>query len=304
MSPMIVIVLAAATMLVLAIFMAIVLGWANRAFHVEVDPRVVAVNNALPGANCGGCGYVGCGEYAEAVVAGKAGPDKCPVGGAGCAAKIADILGVDLSQSWPFRPVVHCGARYQQRLKRAEYVGEATCAAANLVGGVQGCTYGCLGFGDCDCSCPFDAIHVVDGLATVDYDKCTGCGACAKVCPRNIISMVPFKREQMTVVTCSNKDFGKDVKAVCTVGCIGCKACARASDLFKVENNIPHIDYDAYDPDKMDSLQVALDKCPMKRIMKVGKPSEADLAAVGDQKVPTIVEADFKTTVDDTEWHG
>jgi RnfABCDGE-type electron transport complex B subunit len=298
------ILLAAGVMLILAVFMAVVLGWANRAFHVEVDPRVEAVNNALPGANCGGCGYVGCGEYAEAVVEGKAGPEACPVGGANCAARIAEILGLELDESWPYRPAVHCGANLDQRLKRHEYHGEPSCAAANLVAGVQGCTYGCLGFGDCVRSCRFDAIHVVNGLATVDYDKCTGCGACATVCPRNIISMVPFKQTEMTVVSCSNKDFGKDVKAVCKVGCIGCKACARASELFQVEDNIPVVDYDKYDPNEMDSLEVAIDKCPMKRLVSVGTPRDEDVQATEGEEVPHVVQADFKTTVDDTEWHG
>jgi len=299
-----IVILAAATMLLLAVFMAYVLGWANRAFHVEVDPRVERVNEALPGANCGGCGYVGCNEYAEAVVLQGEAVDKCTVGGVSCAAALAKILGVELEQTWPYRPAVHCGATYDDRLGRSGYRGEPTCVGANLVAGVQGCTYGCLGLDDCTRACTFDAIHGIDGLATVDYDKCTGCGACARACPRNIISMVPFKAEQMLVVACSNKDFGKDVKAVCKVGCIGCKACTRFSDLFQVEDNISRIDYDKYDPDKMDPLKVAIEKCPMKRLVMVGKPSEKDLAAVAAEEAPEMVEADFKTTVDKTEWHG
>ena len=297
-------ILAGATMLVLALFMAYVLGWASRALHVEVDPRVERVIGALPGANCGACGFVGCSEYAEAFVAGDAPPDKCPVGGESCAQEIAAILGVEVEQSWPFRPAVHCGATYEQRLGRSDYRGEMTCVSANIVSGVQGCTYGCTGFGDCREACDFDAVHIIDGLATIDYDKCTGCGACARACPRNIISMVPFKAERMLVVTCSNKDFGKDVKAVCKVGCLGCKACQRASDLFTVEENLSRIDYDKYDPDKMAEVNVALEKCPMKRIVVAGKPSEKDLAAVADREVPEIVTGDFKTTVDETEWHG
>ncbi len=299
-----VILLAAGTMLVLAMFMAYVLGWANKTFHVEIDPRVEQVISALPGANCGGCGYVGCAEYAEAVVAGNVPADKCPVGGPSCAEKIAKILGLELEATWPYRPVVHCGAKSSQRLKRHAYRGEPTCASANLISGVQGCTYGCLGFGDCHNACPFDAIHIIDGLATVDYDKCTGCGKCANACPRNIIHMVPFKSERMVMVACSNKDFGKDVKVVCKVGCIGCKACQRASELFGVEENIPHIDYDKYDPEQMDSVMIALEKCPMKRIVLVGKPREKDLAAVADEELPDIVRDEFKTTVDKTEWHG
>ena len=297
-------ILAGATMLVLALFMAYMLGWANRAFHVEIDPRVEQVIEGLPGANCGGCGFLGCAEYAEAVVAGDAPPDKCPVGGESCIAKIADILGIEVDESWPFRPAVHCGAGYAERLGRADYRGEQTCGSANIIAGVQGCTYGCLGFGDCQEACDFDAVRDVDGLATIDYDKCTGCGACARVCPRNIISMVPFKDEQMIVVACSNKDFGKEVKTVCTVGCLGCKACQRASDLFTVVDNVSGIDYDKYDPDKMAEINVALQKCPMKRITRVGKPSEKDLAAVAQREAPEIVTDEFKTTVDETEWHG
>jgi len=299
-----VIILAAATMLVLALFMAYVLGWANKAFHVDVDPRIEQVNEALPGANCGGCGYVGCNEYAEAIVAENAPVNLCPVGGESCVAALAKILGIELEAGFPYRPAVHCGAGYDERLDRHDYRGEQTCGAANLISGVQGCTYGCTGFGDCVRVCDFDAIDIIDGLATVDYDKCVGCGACAKVCPRNIISMVPFKAERMLIIACSNKDFGKDVKAVCKVGCIGCKVCERVNDLFRVKDNIARIDYDKYDPEKMGELTVAIQKCPMKRIVSVGKPGYEDLAGVADEETPDIVQADFKTTVDDTEWHG
>lgn len=293
--------MAGGTMLVLSICAGYALGWANRAFHVEVDPRIEAVLAALPGANCGGCGYVGCASYAEAVVAAGAPPDKCPVGGASCAEQVARIVGVDLKPSWPQRPVVHCRATYEQRLGRGDYRGERTCAAANLVAGVQGCTYGCLGFGDCRAACAFGAIRIVSGLATIDYERCTGCGACARVCPRNIITMVPFKRERMLVVGCSNKDMGKDVKAVCKIGCIGCKACQKASPLFKVTDNIPTIDYENYDPEHMESALIAVEKCPVKGLIFVGRPPRSDR---GTGEETGLVTADFRTTVDDSEWHG
>ncbi|MCF7855663.1 MAG: 4Fe-4S binding protein, partial [Candidatus Pacebacteria bacterium] len=202
-------------------------------------------------------------------------------------------------------PAVHCGATYTQRKGRGRYEGEPTCASANLIAGVQGCTYGCLGFGDCFRACAFDAIHVVDGLATVDYDKCVGCGACETACPRHIISMVPFKIGRMLVIKCSNQDGGKDVKAVCEVGCIGCKACARNADgLFVMDGNLPRIDYDKYDPTNMDAAKLAVTKCPMKRIESIGKPSAKDLEATRDEEMPTLVTADFRTTVDQTDWQG
>jgi ferredoxin len=138
----------------------------------------------------------------------------------------------------------------------------------------------------------------------VDYEKCVGCGACEKACPRHIISMVPFKAERMLIVACSNEDFGKDVKAVCEVGCIGCGLCARLSPLFAVEGNLSSIDYEDYDPDELSSVRAAAEKCPMKRLTFVGKPSEKDLAAVADEQAPELVQPDFKTTADEAEWRG
>lgn len=296
--------LAAVLLGLLAIAMSYVLGWANQAFHVEVDPKVEAISNALPGANCGGCGFVGCSEYAEAIAAGNTELTLCAPGGSGCAAKLADIMGVEAGEALPYRAVVHCAAKGDQRLPKIkpDYVGEPTCTAINLIAGFQNCTYGCLGQGDCSRACLYDAIHVVDGLAKVDYEKCIGCKACAAVCPRNIITMVPFKVERMLVVGCSNRDQGPDVKPVCPIGCIGCKACSRKCELMKMDGFLPMIDYDAYEADS--DFTAPLEKCPREGLIYVGKPSPEDLAKVAGEEVPDRVEADFKTTVDDTEWHG
>ncbi len=296
--------LAAATMLAMALVLSSVLGWANRAFHVEVDPRVDAAIDVLPGANCGGCGYVGCGEYAEAVVLEDAPINRCTVGGKSCTEALAAVMGVEAAVSYPWRPVVHCGARTADRLGRSPYVGERRCGPANLVTDVQGCTYGCLGFGDCTRACNYDAIHVVDGLARVDYTQCVGCGACAKVCPRNIITMAPFKSRQMLVVECSNLDAGKDVKAVCKVGCLGCKACERASGMFSVVNNLSTVDYDNYTIENLKSGLLAAKKCPRNRLVFVGEPTTQDILAVADEELPDVIVPEFKTTVDDTEWRG
>jgi len=294
--------LAAVTLTLLAIAMAYVLGWANVAFHVHVDPKVEAIIDALPGANCGGCGFVGCSEYAEAVAAGRAKVDLCGPGGADCANHLAELMGVELGESLPYRAVVCCAADEDQRLQRMPYHGEQTCAAANLVSGVQGCTFGCLGLGDCVRACNYDAIHIVRGLATVDYHKCIGCKACAAVCPRNIITMVPFKAERMVVIACSNLDKGPDVKNVCRVGCIGCQACVRKAELISMNGHLPEIDYERYQSD--DHFAEAQAKCPQGIIIDVGKPTAKDLAAVADEELPEWIEADFKTTVDRTEWRG
>jgi RnfABCDGE-type electron transport complex B subunit len=296
--------LSGATMLTMAVVLTYILGWASKKFHVEVDKRVLDIINALPGANCGGCGYVGCGEYAEAVVFEKEDVKKCTVGGQSCTQEIAGIMGVEVGEAMPFRPIVHCGAHTEDKLGRHEYRGENSCAAANLVTDVQGCTYGCLGFGDCTRACQFDALHIVDGLATVDYDTCVGCGACGKVCPRNIITITPFKSEQMLAVTCTNKDKGKDVTSVCKVGCIGCGACARVSDLFTMSDNLSTINYEAYASEcSLETLQ-ACEKCKRRRLVFVGKPTTKDLEKAKDLEAPELVEPDFKTSVEDTEWRG
>jgi Na+-translocating ferredoxin:NAD+ oxidoreductase RNF subunit RnfB len=296
--------LSAGTMLSMAVVLTAILGWANKKFHVDVDQRALSIINVLPGANCGGCGYVGCGEYAEAVALEHEEVNKCTVGGQSCAMAVAAIMGVEVGETLPYRPIVHCGAHYTDRLGRNEYRGEMRCSAANLVTDVQGCTFGCLGFGDCARACNFDALEVVDGLATVDYEKCVGCGACAKVCPRNIITITPFKSEQMLAVTCSNKDKGKDVIAVCDVGCIGCGACARTSSLFTLKDNLSTIDYDAYSPTCSLEVLDACNKCKRQRLVFVGKPTTDDLEKTVDMEAPALVEPDFKTTVDDTEWRG
>jgi len=276
---------------VMAMLFSYVLGWANKAFEVESDLRVDAVLDALPGANCGGCGCVGCGEYATAVVAGDAPVNRCTVGGAACAQAIAAIMGVEAEGAVALRPIVHCGAHRADRLQRNDYRGEPSCLAANTVNGIQGCTFGCLGFGDCRSVCAFDAIRVVDGLATVDYQKCVGCGRCAKACPRHIIVMTPFEADSMPAVLCSNRDAAKQVKAVCRVGCIACKLCQRESRLFRIEDNLARLDAAQCLSDGLTDVPAAIDKCPNGVIAWVGGPCAPP---IGTPRISTPVEADIQ----------
>lgn len=255
-------------MLGLALLFTITLGVAKVRLHVEVDPRIEQINEAVPGANCGGCGFAGCASFARAVVQGKAPANGCPVGGPETAASIAKIMGIELSASHPLQPVVRCQARQTDRLGRAAYNSIGTCAEANVVAGLQACTYGCLGFEDCFNVCRYDAITMVDGLPVIDYEKCTNCGACSKACPREIIARVPFSSDTMYAVACSNRDPGRAMKKICKVGCIACGACAKAAgEMFEVENNLAELDYQAYE--KGDPA-VAAEKCPTKVILPFG----------------------------------
>ncbi|MDO4551712.1 MAG: RnfABCDGE type electron transport complex subunit B [Planctomycetia bacterium] len=302
MSTTVTILLAISVMLLLGVVMAWILGWANVAFHVEVDPKIDFILEILPGANCGACGYAGCGEYATQLVEGNAKVGECPQCNKEMVEKIAAILGVAATDVMPFKAVVHCTAKEMHKMNLREYAGEKTCAAANMLSGIQGCTYGCLGLGDCVRACPYGAIKIVDGLATVSYDKCMGCKICASVCPRNIITIIPFKRSRMLVVKCSNHDAGPEVKSVCKVGCLGCGICTRNDSVFKIDNNLAVINYENFTENPAHA--VAVSKCPAAALEYVGEPSLDEMEAVKDEKLEDVVTADFKTTVNETKWRG
>ncbi len=246
------------------LFIGIFLGLADKKFAVEVDEKEEAVLGVLPGNNCGGCGYPGCSGLAAAIAAGEAPVNACPVGGAPVAAKIADIMGVEAGEQVHEVAFVKCGGTCEKAKQSYEYYGLHDCVMINMMqnGGPKSCAYGCLGEGSCVKVCPFDAIHVVDGVAVVDKDACKACGKCIEVCPRHLIELVPY--EQKHLVNCSSKDKGKDVMSVCSVGCIGCKMCEKVCefDAVKVVDNIAHID-----PAKCTNCGKCAEKCPKKIIL-------------------------------------
>ena len=266
--------LAAIVLFGLTLVFATLLGVAKEKLKVIEDPKIAEITEVLPAANCGGCGFAGCADFAKAVVEGRAEPDGCPVGGAKTAEEVAAILGVEVVKTAPYRPVIHCIAKTEDKLGIVPYDGVQTCIEAAIVGVTQGCTYGCLGYGDCVEVCNFDALHMVEGKPTVDYDKCTGCGACVKACPRNIIEMIPFKQERMLIVACANKEPARNVKQVCKVGCIGCKACHRMlADLFDIKDNLAYLNYENYtDETSEEGFDPVLKKCPTKVLVYFGKP--------------------------------
>jgi Na+-translocating ferredoxin:NAD+ oxidoreductase RNF subunit RnfB len=234
---------------------------ASEKLKVEVDPKIEQIHEALPSLDCGACGFAGCGSYAKAVLADPELIGKCAPGGPDTSDKIAAILNLQVSDAGPAkRPIVHCRAHTAERTHHAKYSGIPSCTAVNALPNVQACKFGCLGYGDCVRACKFDALHVVDGLATVDYVKCTGCTACSKACPRNLIEMVPFGYENMMTVACRNRETGKMTRSMCKVGCIGCGICAKQTDMFSVADNVAQLDFAKYEP--TEQTETAMTKCP------------------------------------------
>lgn len=261
---------AGVTMVLLGSVFAAILLVASEKLKVKVDPKIEQIHDALPKIDCGACGFAGCGSYAKAVSENPELIGKCAPGGSKTSEKIGRILNLQISDAGAAkRPIVHCRAHTEDKTYLAKYQGIETCISANALPGVQACRFGCLGFGDCVSACRFEALHIIDGLATVNYAKCTGCGACDKACPRNLIEMVPFNHEKMLTVACRSKENGKTTRSMCKVGCIGCGLCVKQTDVFSIEDNLASLDYTNYDP--TEQTETAMAKCPTKVIIEVDK---------------------------------
>ena len=248
------------TMGFLGLVFAVILAAANAKLKIEEDPRLEALEDVLPGINCGACGYASCRALAEALIGGEALPVTCVVGGRAVAERIAQVLGREFKETTRRAAVMHCLAQNGDKKKRAVYRGVATCAAAELVaGGDLDCVYGCLGYGDCERACPFDAIHIIDGLAQVDYSKCTACGLCAQACPRGMICVEELPLDANYVVFCNSNDPGREVRSFCKVGCIACGICVKNCPVKapKLENNLASIDLT-----KCKMHAICEEKCP------------------------------------------
>lgn len=249
----------------LGLLFGVLLGYASKKFEIQVNPKIPRIRAVLPGANCGGCGFPGCDAYAAAIVDDGVGINFCSVGGAACAAKIAEIVGdsveVAITNSAKNVAFVKCSGDCSSRKIKADLKRATTCAEATALEGIEGCSYGCLGLGCCTKACKFGAISVIDGIAIVDEEKCVNCGACIKACPRGLIEAIPMDKEYR--VACNSKDIGKTVRENCSKGCIACRVCEKncPSQAITVSDNIASVDYT-----KCVSCGVCATKCPVKVI--------------------------------------
>jgi Na+-translocating ferredoxin:NAD+ oxidoreductase RNF subunit RnfB len=255
--------IALATMGGLGFIFAGALAIADKKLRVEENPLIGDINDVLPGANCGGCGYAGCYDFACHAADKSAPSNGCPVGGTETALSIARLLGEEAGEVVRFLPRVLCrGGNVEAVKKYSTYHGPVTCSAMDLLsGGDKLCFYGCLSGGDCVTACPFGAMVMGEnGLPEVIESLCTGCGKCVKACPRNIIEMHPANRK--VFVFCKSHDDPKTSKSVCSVSCMGCSICARKSDGGVVmDNNLAIIDYD-----KLELEKIPFEKCTTKAI--------------------------------------
>lgn len=248
---------------VIGLIAGLILAAAAKFMAVPVDERFNQLRAALPGANCGACGYAGCDAYANAFLE-KEGvaTNLCTPGGASVAMELSTILGVEFAAITPKYAIVHCNGTCANTDSKVDYKGPQTCKACSTFYNGKGiCDNACLGYGDCKHVCAYGAVSIVDGVAVIDKDLCVACGMCVTACPKSIIDIVPATN--LVYVSCSSTAKGAATRKACKVGCIGCKKCEKAcpSAAITVTDNLARID-----PEKCTNCEACVKECPTNAI--------------------------------------
>lgn len=239
------IIIAPIIMTSVGLFFGVILVIADRFLKVQVDPRIEQTERLLPGSNCGACGQPGCRAFAEQVVLGNFAPSRCTSSSADAIIAIAELLQVNPGRQEKRIARLHCAGGRGQAYQIAEYHGLTSCLSASiLAGGGKGCTWGCLGLGDCQRACTFDAIAMnANGLPAVDIERCTACGDCVAACPRDLFDLMPISHK--LIVQCRTTLAGELARALCKTACDACGRCAAdaAPGLITMQDNLPVINY-------------------------------------------------------------
>lgn len=265
----------------LAIVSAVILYFVAQKFKIFEDPRIDDVQAVLPAANCGGCGFAGCRNFAEALVGAENFDGlNCPVGGNAVMSQVAEILGKAAVQVDPKVAVLLCNGSPEFRPRTSIYDGVKDCRIQNsLYSGETDCSYGCLGNGDCVRACQFDAMYMDQKtlLPVIIDDKCVSCGACVKACPRNLIELrKKAKKDRKIYVACSNCDKGGPAKRACSVACIGCSKCFKVCEFgaITIKNNLAYID-----AAKCTFCRKCVTECPTNSILEINFPPRKEKTA-------------------------
>jgi Na+-translocating ferredoxin:NAD+ oxidoreductase RNF subunit RnfB len=272
---------------ILALIAAVILYFVAQKFKVFEDPRIDQIQEILPAANCGGCGFAGCRNFAEALVKAETFDGlSCPVGGASVMGNAASILGKVAPVTDPLVATLLCNGSVESRPRTSIYDGVPDCRIShNLYIGETDCSFGCLGNGDCVRACTFDAMYMnqATGLPVIIDDKCVSCGACVKACPRHLIELrKKAKKDRKIYVACSNCDKGGPARRACKVACIACNKCLKVCEFnaITIENSLAYID-----ATKCSFCRKCVTDCPTNAIIELNFPPRKVKEAVEAEKI-------------------